>query len=163
MSAPDEQSFSTPCLNLGADAPALSPMIRTAIEQPSGFGLKLSDQLAAEPDTPGPVAALDPRGCATEPDHALLLLDRIGDADDRLIARLIREVLNRAQSAGFDRVIARSDPMDRRHIRILESCGFRPTGRMAYREVGSTCVEYVDGYQDATGSLVDLVCQLDQA
>ena len=49
---------------------------------------------------------------------------------------------------------------DRAGARALEAAGFRPRGG-AYRVIGPGMVEYLDGYTDPQGFLVDFVRELD--
>lgn len=152
-----EHAFTIRAVSPDDDSPG--EQIASAARAAGGFGLVLADanrfMLAG---------AIDPRGCATEPNQSLLILGEAAGGVDRAIAEaaektLISELLDEARRRGVERVVARCDPMDRRQVKLLERRGFRPTGRMAYFEAGGGYVEYVDGYRDATGSLVDLACR----
>jgi hypothetical protein len=107
---------------------------------------------------PRAAAALDPAGLPVEPDHPCLLL-HVDDADDDAAA-LLEAILARARASGHDRLLARCDPLDRPALRRLEQRGFRPTGTPPYFEIGPGQVQYVTGYQDATGSWLNLAVAL---
>ena len=114
--------------------------------------------VAAGPaDRTGPIAALDPGGLATTPEEPairFLPADRtITPADARDLVDLL---VDAARDAGAPRVLIAWDTMDDAGLKMLETKGFRPTGAMPYFEIGPGQVEYVTGYRDPTGSVVDL-------
>ena len=73
---------------------------------------------------------------------------------------LLRGLIDFARSEGHSRLLAGCDPMNLNEIRLLERLGFAPTGRGPYLPLGGGQVQYVTGYQDATGSTLDLALQL---
>lgn len=111
---------------------------------------------------PRAAALLDPVGRPTEPDTPAIILERL-DADAELdadLAPLLDAVLDEARVKGMTRLLIGWDPMDHHGLRLLEQRGFRPTGAMPYFEIGGGEVQYVSGYQDATGSTLDLAINL---
>jgi hypothetical protein len=112
---------------------------------------------------PRSAAAVDPGGLPAHPDTPCLLL-AVVDGDEALAdadaAALIDTLLDRCRAGGHPRLLARCDPLDRPALRRLEQRGFRPTGTPPYFEIGPGQVQYVTGYQDATGSWLDLAVPL---
>jgi hypothetical protein len=103
-------------------------------------------------------AVLDGRGGPTEPGVPLLRLEHTAaDADlDTEVRPLLEALQEVARRDGAARVVIGWDPMDRPGLRMLEAIGFASTGTMPYFPLGGDQVEYVSGYRDATGSILDL-------
>lgn len=75
---------------------------------------------------------------------------------------LLERLITQVAAEGFDRLLIGWDPMDHHGLKALEALGFRPSGEMPYFVVGPGQIQYVSGYQDATGSTLDLVIKLPQ-
>lgn len=101
-------------------------------------------------------AVFDLVGAPTEPGVPLLVAawSRAAGADERLA--LLRVMLDQARANRWGRVLIGADPMDHNGLTLLEQSGFRPTGRGPYVTLGGGVVQYVTGYQDASGSTLDL-------
>lgn len=99
-------------------------------------------------------AAIDPRGTAGTLNTPVfrLLPGSGGDESSALLARLIDELASPRPA----RLLATCDPLDAAALARFETLGFRPTGAMPYFELGGGMVEYVSGYRDAAGSVVEL-------
>lgn len=114
---------------------------------------------------PRVVGVLDPHGTCTEPeDPRLLLLEVPGDGPrptPAAHAALLAAVLEAARAAGHRRLSTGCDPMDLTRLRALEAAGFRTTGRQPYFQLGPAHIEYVSGYADATGAVMDLAADLE--
>lgn len=76
------------------------------------------------------------------------------------IAPLVESLVSHARRLGANRVVVGCDPMFAPMLRMYERLGFRPSGRLPYFERGPGQVDYVNGYQDATGSILDLTRSL---
>jgi hypothetical protein len=109
------------------------------------------------------IGVLDRAGGPTQPDTpAIRLVERDPASDlETDVVPLLDALSEAAASLGAVRVVVGWDPMDAPGLKTLERSGFRPTGEMPYFELGPGHVDYVDGYQDATGSTLDLEKHLD--
>jgi hypothetical protein len=96
--------------------------------------------------------AIDPAGSVTEPDAPAL---RLGRGPSDLAEPLVAALIETAAGTGATRLVAAWDTMDVAGQRMLAGLGFRATGTQPYFERGPD-VEFVSGYTDPTGSLVDL-------
>lgn len=112
-------------------------------------------------------AGLDPAGTPTEPDSPLVRVhlrrtkeDDEADSPGELSQDAIRATVAAATSAGITRLLITVDPMDHHAMRMVEDLGFHPTGTSPYFDLGGGNVQYVSGYQDATGSQIDLAIDL---
>jgi hypothetical protein len=105
---------------------------------------------------------LDPKGCTTEPDDpaARVVVVHEDASLEEDVRPVVEALIEAARESEARRVVIGWDAMDARGLRMLEDLGFATTGRMAYFETGPGQVDYVDGYQDATGSTVDLAMDL---
>lgn len=139
---------------LGAAASALpnSPAAGTVVLQVEEHG------------RPRAVAVLDPHGTCTEPEDPRLLLLAVSEAGPgptpAAQAALLAAMLEAARTAGHRRLSTGCDPMDLSRLRTLEAAGFRTTGRQPYFQLGPAHIEYVSGYADATGAVMDLAVDL---
>lgn len=108
------------------------------------------------------VAVIDPDGRATMPGHPTMRLAASSQRgpDDHEMAALLRDLIEKAISLGAKRLSVGWDPMDFSGLKRLEAAGFRSAGSLPYFEMGGGHVEYVTGYQDATGSTMDMVIEL---
>ncbi len=107
-----------------------------------------------------------PDGNATEPEHPHLRVQLVADStlrassDDEEMIEVLSELLDRlieyARERGDERVTLSWDPMDRAGMRVIESAGFRAGGGGPYRDLGGGIVQYVTGYDDARGAVIDL-------
>jgi len=77
--------------------------------------------------------------------------DRVADLEPLTLA-----LIEAADASGLSRVVAGWDPMDHAGLKVLERHGFRPTGVTPYFDLGGGQVQFVTGYQDATGAVLDL-------
>jgi hypothetical protein len=103
------------------------------------------------------VGTMDPGGSATAPDAASIrVVHREADEPGTDVAPLVTALVEAAEAAGARRAVIGWDPMDATGLRVLEGLGFAPVGTMPYFELGPGVVEYVTGYTDATGSILDL-------
>lgn len=105
-------------------------------------------------------ASIDFRGGPTEPRLPWIELHRRPDAPADAETALLRHLIRLARDRGADRVVLGVDPMDGPALKRLEDLGFRPTGRGPYFLLGGVHPQYVTGYQDATGSILDLARDL---
>ena len=156
-----------------SDAPRIGP---TNLEDAR---TRLGPAAAALPNSPAPgtvvlqaeergrmpaVAVLDPHGTCTEPEDPRLLLLAVPGADPgptpATLAALLEAMLAVAREAGHRRLSTGCDPMDLTRLRALEAAGFRTTGRQPYFQLGPAHIEYVSGYADATGAVMDLAVDL---
>lgn len=103
---------------------------------------------------------LDPAGPPTEPGtpRVMWASSRSATIQERLI--LLRTLLDKARRSGLKRVLIGVDPMNHDEVTMLDEAGFLPTGRGPYHVLGGGLVQYVTGYQDATGSTLDLEAEL---
>lgn len=135
-------------------------------------------------DTTGTACAVGrmiPAGCTTQPDRPRLEIDWPGPVapppahthtaaapaisgtvpGDAMIARVLETLLPVLQDAlpGGPESTASVGwcPLEPVGQRLLRAAGFRPTGGGAYRETSSGMIRWVDGYQDPTGSTIDLI------
>ena len=69
---------------------------------------------------------------------------------------LVEHLVQRARGDRLDRLIAHVDPMNYKETSLYESLGFKPTGRGPYIDLGGGQVQYITGYQNAAGSILDL-------
>lgn len=103
-------------------------------------------------------AMIDPRAGAVDRETPAVRLVRQPESTDRL-HELLPALLAAFEQAARDRGILALqigwDPMDAAGLRILAEAGYRPTGTGPYFEIGGGQVEYVSGYQDASGSTMD--------
>lgn len=118
--------------------------------------------IAWQNDRPQAAAMLEPAGRPTDPVTPAAIFELLQkDAQvEWHIAPLLEAIVNEARSRGMERLMTGWDPMDHRGLRVFEQRGFRPTGAMPYFDLGGGEVQYVSGYQDATGSTLDLALQL---
>lgn len=101
-----------------------------------------------------------PAGAPTEPDHPLLIVRFARGVADHERHDLVEELIQLARDEGHTRLIVSCDPMSYEDVSFYESFGFKPTGRGPYRIVAGDTVQYVTGYENATGSLLDLAMAL---
>ena len=105
-----------------------------------------------------------PDGNATEPSHPHLRVRPVADAPSpessaamiEVLPQLLDRLVQHARERRDERVTLAWDPMDRAGLRAIESAGFRATGGGPYRELGGGIVQYVTGYDDAGGAVIDL-------
>lgn len=120
----------------------------------------------AHPDSDTLIAlgVIDPDGRATIPEHPTIrvAIDPLQTPTNDALASLIRELVDAARAGGTTRVTAGVDPMDFAGVKRLEALGFRPAGSLPYFEFAGGHVEYITGYQDATGSTMDMVADLER-
>lgn len=95
-----------------------------------------------------------------EPEQPMIRVRAAKSIRDEEHIALLRGLIEFAQRAGHARLLAGCDPMNLDEIRLLERIGFAPTGRGPYFPIGGGQVQYVTGYQDATGSTLDLAMNL---
>lgn len=95
-----------------------------------------------------------------EPEQPSIRLRAAKSIRDGERVALVRALVDLARNEKHARVLAGCDPMDLNEIRLLESIGFAPTGRGPYLPLGGGQVQYITGYQDATGSTLDLAMEL---
>lgn len=95
-----------------------------------------------------------------EPEQPSIRLRAARSIRDEERIALVRGLIESARRHGFARLLAGCDPMDLNELRLLEGLGFAPTGRGPYLPLGGGQVQYITGYQDATGSILDLVLTL---
>ncbi len=113
-------------------------------------------------ETPAAFGVLDLVGRVTHPNDptvALHFAEQPPDFD-HLGSPLLLRLIERAEQLGIGRLTAGWDPMDATGLRFWERHGFCPSGAMPYFEQGPGTVQYVSGYQDATGSTLDLIANL---
>jgi hypothetical protein len=143
----------------------VSDVERSTIASLSGVASR-SDvviMLAEREGSPRAVGVLDRAGGPTRPETPMIrIVERDADATiETDIIPLLDALAEAAASLGAVRVLLGWDPMDAPGLKTLETSGFRPTGEMPYFELGPGHVDYVDGYQDATGSTLELVRHLE--
>jgi hypothetical protein len=108
------------------------------------------------------IGVIDRNGRSTMPNDPTLRLaidSRQPPTDDE-IAELLRDLIRAAESLGANRLTVGWDPMDFAGLKRLEAAGFRPTGTLPYFEFAGGHVEYITGYQDATGATMDMMLEL---
>ncbi len=99
-------------------------------------------------------AGLDPRGTAVTPNEPVLILGMTTTlAHDEALLKFLFSHLPTPKPA---RVLAMCDPLDAAGLACLDALGFKPAGVMPYFELGGGIVDYVSGYRDATGSVLEL-------
>jgi len=103
---------------------------------------------------------IDPQGHPTEDGVPALRTAFANAATDDERRALIAALLDRARARDLERVLIGCDPMDHARLKRFLSLGFRPTGRGPYHLMGGGMVQYVTGYQDATGATLDLAIDL---
>lgn len=101
-------------------------------------------------------AVLDAAGSATEPGTPRLRLALVPGGDRGSLGELAHAMVKHAGASGLGRVTTGWDPMDHVGLKVLAGAGFEPTGLGPYVELGGGAVHHVTGYQDATGSVLDL-------
>ncbi|TVQ54775.1 MAG: hypothetical protein EA377_04745 [Phycisphaerales bacterium] len=105
-----------------------------------------------------------PDGNATEPSHPHLRVQPVADASSLesssamidVLPQLLDRLVQHARERQDERVTLSWDPMDQAGLRAVESAGFRAAGGGPYRELGGGIVQYVTGYDDASGAVIDL-------
>ena len=111
-------------------------------------------------------AAIDHRGTARAPGEPVLRLLQRSRAKDEAKheakheAVLLQRLIDSLPPPRPHRLLATCDPLDAAALARLEQLGFRPTGAMPYFEIGGSMVEYVSGYRDAVGSILELALPL---
>ena len=122
------------------------------------------------------IAVVDPSGPVTDPGVPSVRLFVAGDgsgelpmtsgrasspannpAKDAAAAAAIQAAVDTADQSGTPRLVALTDPMDRPRQRLFEAAGFRTGDRQPYFDQGGGLIEYVTGYTDATGAVLELV------
>jgi hypothetical protein len=91
---------------------------------------------------------IDPRGGAVDRERPAIRILRQPEEADRfleLFPRLLATLEEAARAEGLAALQIGWDPLDAAGLRVLSEAGYRPTGTMAYFEIGGGQVEYHDG------------------
>lgn len=105
-------------------------------------------------------------GCLTigwtpeEPEHPTIRLFTARSTTPDDLTALLRALIEQARVRGSTRLLIGCDPMHHDLLRMLDRLGFAPTGRGPYHLLGGGLVRYVTGYEDATGSTLDMALSL---
>ena len=128
----------------------------------SALGLEARDiKMCSIVERAGVVLGAGSIDSASTPDDAPTLTIRTSRSITNVEKRaLVEHLIERARAGRPESVDRHVDPLDYEETSLYESLGFKPTGRGPYIDLGGGEVQYITGYQDAAGSILDLAITL---